>query len=87
MDINLYFIAHVRYSIGADWDMSPGPGAGSPEIWRVDGKNEGFFLGIFQDLITKVLFWKKFWTNIKDFNILWYWWVLLLQNYYNLLLD
>ena len=25
---------------------------------------EGFFLGIFQDLITKVLFWKKFWTNI-----------------------
>ena len=25
---------------------------------------EGSFLGIFQDLITKVLFEKKFWTNI-----------------------
>ena len=26
--------------------------------------NEGFFFGIFEDLISKVLFWKKFWTNI-----------------------
>ena len=37
----------------------------SLKAWLSDTYSEGFFWGIFQDLITKVLFWKKLWTNIR----------------------